>query len=108
MNGYRELSVEELHRWRARGEPHTLLDVREERELQIAALEGALHIALNELPARIDAIPADRPVVVMCHHGWRSGQGAGFLAARGFETVYNLEGGIDAYACRVDPTLLRY
>jgi rhodanese-related sulfurtransferase len=44
----------------------------------------------------------------MCHHGMRSYRVAEFLAQAGFERLYNLDGGIDAWAADVDPSLARY
>jgi sulfur-carrier protein adenylyltransferase/sulfurtransferase len=48
------------------------------------------------------------PVVVYCHHGTRSDRAAVFLRQHGLRNVQNLEGGIDAFAAREDPTMARY
>lgn len=85
-----------------------LLDVREAEELAIVALPGAIHIPMMQIPARLDELDREQPVVVMCHHGDRSRQVARFLLANGFEQVYNLKGGIDAWSAEVDLTLPRY
>ncbi|MFB6260377.1 MAG: rhodanese-like domain-containing protein [Thiohalorhabdaceae bacterium] len=85
-----------------------VLDVREPRELAVCALDDAVHIPMNEIPARLDELPADREVVVMCHHGMRSMQVTQFLRHQGFSHVRNLAGGIDAWAARVDPDMPRY
>ena len=103
-----ELSVQEFARWRKSGTPHVLLDVREDEELALASLEGAMHIPMAQVPKRLDEIPRDAAVVVMCHVGYRSQRVADFLAAREFPTVYNLTGGIDDYAATVDPQIPRY
>ncbi len=90
--------------------PHQpiLLDVREPWELEIAAIQGALHIPMGQIPARHDELPADRPVICLCHHGVRSLQVGLFLQRQGFETVYNLRGGIDAWSREVDPSVAMY
>lgn len=85
-----------------------LLDVREPLELATVSLPGAVHIPMLEIPARLDELDASRPVVVMCHAGQRSRQVAAYLAANGFEEVYNLSGGIDAWAAQLEPGLPRY
>lgn len=89
-----------------------LLDVREGWEVAQVALrhEGVdwLHIPMNEVPARLEELEAGRAIVCYCHHGVRSLQVVAFLSARGFDSVYNLAGGIDAWSVQVDPSLPRY
>ncbi|HEX7441134.1 MAG TPA: rhodanese-like domain-containing protein, partial [Caldimonas sp.] len=46
--------------------------------------------------------------VCICHHGARSAQVVAFLERQGFESVYNLAGGIDAWSLQVDPEVPRY
>ena len=86
----------------------TLLDVREPAELALAAVDGALHIPMRDVPARLTELPHDRPLVVMCHGGGRSRRVAEFLTANGFEHVFNLRGGIDAWSQQIDPGVPRY
>ncbi len=85
-----------------------LLDVRLADELEAAALPGALHIPLHELPARHVELPRDKPIAVLCHHGVRSETAARFLDKTGFAEPLSVAGGIDAYALDVDPALPRY
>ena len=75
----------------------TVLDVREPVEWQYAHIDGAVHIPLAELPQRIEELPADRQLVVVCKVGGRSAQATAFLRARGFEAV-NLTGGMIDWA----------
>ena len=85
-----------------------LLDVREDDERALVRIEPSLHIRMHEVPARRREIPSQRTIVVYCHHGHRSMVVSGFLEAHGIPDVVNLQGGIDAWAQRVDRTLLRY
>ncbi len=85
-----------------------LLDVREHDELAIAAVTGALHIPMREIPARLAELDAAKPLVVMCHSGGRSQRVAAFLQGNGFTNVFNLKGGIDAWSTQVDPRVPRY
>lgn len=85
-----------------------LLDVREPAELELAALAFATHIPMAQVPARIAELDPGATIVVMCHGGARSRQVANYLAAQGFPTVFNLAGGIDAWALEVDGTIPRY
>lgn len=85
-----------------------LLDVREPWEVQLSPFPGAMHVPMREIPARVDELPAQQAIVCICHHGARSAQVALFLEHRGFDRVYNLAGGIDAWAREVDATVPRY
>jgi len=104
----RELEPEELATWRETGKRHVLVDVRLDQERELAQIDGAMHIPMQEFAARIDEVPRENPVVVMCKVGERSYRVASFLVSRGYTQVYNLEGGIDAYAERVDSSIPRY
>ena len=103
-----DLSVEELSAWMSAGRPFTLLDVRENHEVKTASLPGALHIPMRDVPARTAELPRSQPVVVVCHHGGRSERVASFLKMQGFENAVNLDGGIDAWSLRIDPSVPRY
>jgi len=86
-----------------------VLDVREDWEVQIGQIHGSLHIPMQTIPARLrELVDADQPIVCYCHHGMRSMQVAMFLEHRGAREVYNLVGGIDAWARLVDPACARY
>ncbi|WP_413754296.1 rhodanese-like domain-containing protein [Streptomyces sp. R-74717] len=66
-------------------------------------IEGAMHIALSELPARLDELPADRPLVLHCAGGHRSSIAASLLRHRGFEDVSDILGGYAAWALPAEP-----
>ena len=85
-----------------------LLDVREHEELAIAAVAGVVHIPMGEIPARLAELDRDRTIVCMCHGGVRSLRVAEFLAANGYEHLFNLTGGIDAWSQQIDPSIPRY
>lgn len=86
----------------------TLLDVREPMELNFCKIGGSLDIPMGQVPHRLDDIPKEGPVYVICHHGMRSGQVTAFLRQRGFENAINIAGGIDAWSAQVDPEIPRY
>jgi rhodanese-related sulfurtransferase len=85
-----------------------LLDVREPWERSLAVIEPSVHIPMNEVADRVAELPKDRPIVVYCHGGTRSAMVAGFLEHQGFESVENLDGGIEAWSIEVDPKVPRY
>jgi rhodanese-related sulfurtransferase len=86
-----------------------LLDVRFPEEHAYVALPGSVLIPLPELDERAAEWEPfrGRPVVVYCHHGVRSLDGAAYLRAHGLDAV-SLRGGIDLYARVVDPSLPLY
>src|SRR5271165_979915 len=96
LRGSNAISVRELADMRSTGREHRVLDVREARELDICRLEGALHIPMAEIPARVDDLPPNQPLVVLCHHGVRSQMVVDFLRDAGFDNAVNLDGGIEA------------
>ncbi len=108
MNGVPQILPEELA-WRLdQGESLYLLDVREPWEFSHCAIPGSVNLPMGQVPARLDEIPADRPVVCICHHGIRSQQVAGYLHQQGRAQVENLTGGVDAWASDVAPDMPRY
>jgi rhodanese-related sulfurtransferase len=106
----REIDPRTLAARLASGEPTMLVDVRESWEHALVALPESILLPQGELAARHrELAPGTGALVVTyCHHGIRSLQAAGFLAANGFPDVVSLAGGIDAWARVVDPSLTRY
>ena len=102
---YSEMDVAELDNVLQNGSAPTVIDVREDFELEISKLEGALHIPMNELPKRLDELSADEDYVIMCRTGVRSAQICEFLANQNFKSVANLTGGINEWAKRVDDSM---
>ena len=105
-----EISAVDLAAWLAddsRPQPQ-VLDVREDWEWAIAHLDGATHIPMGRVPGELTSIDPDRPLVCICHHGMRSLQVALFLERHDFQSVYNLSGGVAAWAASVDPKMATY
>lgn len=106
-----ELTVEALHALRKGGEPHVLIDVREAGELELCALDGAEHIPMGEIPARVEALRAldpALPVLLLCHHGVRSLRVAHYLRHQGVPRAFSVRGGIDLWSLRIDGSVPRY
>ena len=68
----------------------TLVDVRSKAEFSSGSAPGSLNIPLDELNQRLSEIPADKPVVLACASGARSGMAASFLKSQGYAEVYNI------------------
>ncbi|HSA51298.1 MAG TPA: rhodanese-like domain-containing protein [Yinghuangia sp.] len=73
-----------------------VLDVREDDEWQAGHVEGAVHIPMGTLIGRVDEVPKDQRVYVMCRVGGRSGQVTQYLDAHGWDVV-NIDGGMLAW-----------
>lgn len=102
------ISPTELQTLLAQSPDTVLLDVREDAEVAICQLSGSLHIPMNLIPLKHNELPDDVPIVVYCHHGVRSLNVAMYLSHVGFERLYNLSGGIEAWALQIDPEMARY
>ena len=85
-----------------------LLDVRETWEFQICHLPGSVLMPMRTVPARLAELDAQADTVVICHHGARSFQAAIFLERAGFPCLYNLTGGVDAWARTVETSMPVY
>ena len=85
-----------------------LLDVREPQEYEHCHIAGATLMPMHTVPLRLNDLDNDVPLVVICHHGGRSMQVAMFLERKGFGSIYNLAGGVHAWAGEVDPNMRQY
>lgn len=107
-NHVRLVDVKELKRLRDEQADIQVIDVREADELAICNI-GAYHIPLGEIDKRYQEIPQDKPVIIHCKSGRRSEMAVRFLQQmHGFQNLYNLDGGILAYANEVDSSLTTY
>ena len=83
-----------------------LIDVRPPAERALASAPVPFDTLDGGVDA-LEALPKDTPLAFLCHHGGRSAQAAEHFRAKGFREVYNVEGGIDAWA-DADPAVPRY
>lgn len=102
------LSVQELQQWLEEGYDFQLVDVREKEEWDICHIDGALHIPMRRVEAAMSALPRQKPLAVICHHGMRSRAIAELLLQSGFTDVFNVTGGIHAWAVEVDGEMNTY
>jgi len=103
-----QYTVQQLQQRLENGEKLLLLDVREPNEYAFAHIQGSVHIPLRQLPERAGELDKEQETVVLCHHGMRSQQACLFLEHSGFNRLYNLKGGIDAWSLVCDPSIPRY
>lgn len=107
-NNMKEITVQELKKLKDTGADFQLIDVREPHEFDICNLEGEL-IPMSEIPYNVDKIAKDKQVVIHCRSGKRSGDMLLWLEKNhGFNNLYNLKGGILAWAKEIDPEMTQY
>lgn len=102
------ISVEDFAATLHSDSPLQLIDVREPGEYDIAHISGALLMPLSTLSARLADLDASSDYVITCHHGGRSRRAGALMHEAGFQHVRILEGGVDAWAVRIDPSMARY
>lgn len=103
-----EITVEELKRKQDAGEKFVLLDVREKFEYDIARIPGSKLIPLGELHSRMSELDSADEIVIHCKSGYRSANALRELQGAGFNKLWNVEGGIAAWADRIDPAVAKY
>jgi len=108
VSTFKSIDVETLKSKLDCNEDFTLIDVRENQELEICKLEEAIHIPVSSVPVYLNEIDFKKPVVIMCKSGGRSAQICQFLNDQGHFDVYNLNGGIISWALEIDSTMATY
>jgi adenylyltransferase/sulfurtransferase len=103
-----DLGPGEVQRVLAEDTKVVLLDVREPHEFEIVKIDGARLIPLSELHLRTNELDTADTIVTYCHHGQRSLTAIKTLEKFGFRKLKHLRGGIDAWACEVNPEMARY
>lgn len=104
----KEVTVQQLKQMMDAGEAFQLIDVREPYEVEICSI-GAEQIPMGEVLLRVGEIKTDIPVIVHCRSGVRSGNIIRMLEMqKGLTNLYNLKGGILAWADEIDQSLEKY
>ena len=103
-----EIESSELAERLASGESIHLVDVREPHELQISAIPNADSIPLGSMATHMAELSDTEEIVLFCRTGLRSTRALHLLTGAGFQKILSLQGGINAWARQVDPTLPVY
>ena len=107
MSQIKEVTVQELKQWQDSDKKFQLIDVREPHEYEFVNLGGEL-IPLADVIGSADKISKEEDVILHCRSGSRSANAILFLQDMGYTNLYNLKGGILAYAQEIDPSLPQY
>jgi monothiol glutaredoxin len=103
----KSISVQELHDRIVAG-AIDVIDIRPGAERSIAPFPQPHEVLDEDSMERLAALPKDLPLAFICHHGNSSRQAAEHFRSLGFHDIYNVEGGIEAWASRIDPSVPRY
>ena len=103
----RQLSAPELKALLDGGTPVVIMDVRTDQERRIGRIDGS-RLLDQEGYDYLMGLDRNTTVVFQCHHGIRSQAAAEHCLREGFQDLYNLDGGIDAWSRLVDPSVPRY
>ncbi len=106
-DGVPEITVQELKGRMENGNRVSVLDVREPHEYEVANI-GARLIPLAELPERLVELDQGETFAIHCKSGGRSARAVKLLQNAGFQNVYNVKGGIDAWSEEIDPSVAKY
>lgn len=102
----RQVPASELQSMMDKGEVH-VFDVRPDHERALASIAGT--IALDDGgEEKLAALDKATPIAFVCHHGVRSQTAAQHYLGKGYQKVFNLQGGIEAWSATVDPSVPRY
>jgi monothiol glutaredoxin len=99
------LSVQELH---SQLSQFTIIDVRPASGREMAGFPHPHEVLDEDSFERLSALPKTTPLAFLCHHGNSSRQAAEHFRGLGFKQLFNVEGGIDAWAEQIDPSVTRY
>lgn len=98
-NGINEVDAPELAKWlNEQDAALRVIDVRQMPEIAAGTVPGAEAVPLHTLPLKMNDLRRNEKLVLVCRSGARSAQACMFLAQQGFDNVYNLRGGMMAWA----------
>lgn len=96
MEQFETIDVEQAHQ-RLKDDSAVLVDIRDPQSFEAGHTPGAFHLTNATLPAFMQHNEFDRPVMVMCYHGNSSRSAAQYLLQQGFDAVYSINGGFEAW-----------
>lgn len=103
-----EITPAELKQRLDAGEKLLLVDVREPWEYEVCRIDGARLLPMRTIPANLQSLDVDEPIICYCHHGMRSLDVAVWLQKQGVESARSLAGGIERWSVEIDPKVPRY
>jgi thiosulfate sulfurtransferase len=96
MEQFAHISVQETQQ-KLSGDEVRIVDIRDDAAFAAGHIKGSTHLTNGSLHSFMSGVEFDTPVIVCCYHGISSQQAAQFLIHQGFEEVYSLDGGFEAW-----------
>lgn len=96
MEQFAHISVEHTQQ-KLEQENARVVDIRDEQSFVAGHIAGAVHLSNGSLQPFMAQTEFDTPVIVCCYHGVSSQQAAQFLIHQGFDEVYSMDGGFEAW-----------
>ncbi|WP_318521381.1 thiosulfate sulfurtransferase GlpE [Photobacterium leiognathi] len=98
MEQFQHISVEQAYELLQQADSHAVLvDIRDPQSFALAHPEQAFHLTNDTMVSWMDEVEFEQPVIVMCYHGISSQGAAQYLINQGYENVYSLDGGFEAW-----------
>lgn len=98
MSLIKEIEVTELAELKENGETIRVIDIRQPAELNGGIIPGAEALPMHIIPLRINEFKRDEKLIMVCRSGARSAQACMFMQQQGYDNVFNLRGGMIAWA----------
>lgn len=105
MDTYQCITVQQAHAFLEQG--GRLVDIRDPQSFDAAHITGAFHLTNGSLNQFIADSDFDKPVLVLCYHGNSSKGAAQYLVNQGFDDVYSVEGGFDAWVAHFPEQVIK-
>jgi thiosulfate sulfurtransferase len=96
MDQFQHIDVQGAQALLEQGEAR-LVDIRDPQSFAVAHAESAFHLTNDSIVSFMDGVEFEQPVLVMCYHGISSQGAAQYLVNQGFEQVYSVDGGFEAW-----------
>lgn len=96
MEQFAHISIQDTQE-KLNNENVRLVDIRDEQSFAAGHIKNAMHLTNGSLQSFMSETDFDVPVIVCCYHGVSSQQAAQFLIHQGFEEVYSMDGGFEAW-----------
>ncbi|KJF99767.1 thiosulfate sulfurtransferase GlpE [Photobacterium leiognathi] len=106
MEQFQHISVEQAYELLQQADSQAVLvDIRDPQSFALAHPEQAFHLTNDTMVSWMDEVEFEQPVIVMCYHGISSQGAAQYLINQGYENVYSLDGGFEAWRRAVLPMI---
>lgn len=98
MSLIKEIEVSELAQLKEKNNAVRVIDIRQPAELNSGIIPGAEALPMHTIPLRISELKQEETLIMVCRSGARSAQACMFLQQQGYDNVFNLRGGMMAWA----------